>query len=91
MAIKLQLNLIGDQTMVEYFKGVSSRLAEIGMSRAALAREMGIGADQLGRYFNSDDPNPTVKTLVAIEEAIATLRRQRAQAPKPTAARGSDA
>lgn len=76
---KLKLDLKGAETFREYFKDVDARLEKMGVSRAALGRELGMDQAQISRYFNDDDPNPTGKTIVAIEEAIVTLRRRKAQ------------
>jgi hypothetical protein len=76
----LKLDLIGSQTMVEYFKDLDKRLLEMGASRSALARQLNADGAQVQRYFTDTDPNPTAKTLIAIEEAVVTIRRRRAQA-----------
>ena len=82
---RIRLNLVGDQPIKEYFASVDKRLADIGVSRMALARELAMDGGQLSRYFNTDDPNPTMKTVMDIEEAIVTLRRRKAQEkPRPT-------
>ena len=79
MPKKLKLDLLGDRTFSEYFKYVDARLAAMGASRGALARELGMDGGQMNRYFTDADPNPTGKTIVAIEDAIGTLKRRKAQ------------
>ena len=76
---KLRLNLAGNLSGAEYFKDVDSRLAAMGVSRGALARELGMNPTQCFKYFTDPEPNPTIKTIAAIEEAIVTLRRRKAQ------------
>lgn len=76
---RLKLNLLGDDAGKDYFRTVDERLAKMGISRMALARELAMDGGQLSRYFNSDEPNPTLKTVWEIEEAIVTVRRRKAQ------------
>ena len=76
---KLKLNLQGSATWREYFKDVAARLEKMGASQNMLARQMGVDAGQISRYFNDEEPNPRGTTIVAIEEALVTLRRRKAQ------------
>jgi len=76
---KLRLNLAGHMTGEAYFKDVDARLQAMGVSRGALARELGMNPTQCFKYFTDPQPNPTLKTVAAIEEAIVTLRRRKAQ------------
>lgn len=62
-----------DSSPARYFKRVEKRIARIGISKAALAREMLILPEQLTRYMNTPRPNPTLRTVVAIERALFTL------------------
>ena len=76
---KLKLNLSGDDKNKEYFNSVDERIAAMGVSRLALARELDMDGPQFNRYFTIDHPNPTLDTIIAIEEAIVTVRRRKAQ------------
>jgi len=76
---KLRLDLKGDSTNAEYFKELDKRLRDMGASRSALARQLDVDVAQVQRYFTDPHPNPTLDTLRAIEEAVVTIRRRKAQ------------
>jgi len=76
---KLKLDLPGPPFNKAYFRSVDQRLAAMGVSRLALSRQLDMDGPQFNRYFTIDHPNPTLDTIIAIEEAIVTVRRRKAQ------------
>ena len=61
-------------TITEDYTGdLRKRLKEYGISHGMLAREMGIGEQQLSRWFNKT-LQPRYENIVKIEKAVAKIR-----------------
>lgn len=88
---KITLNLTGAAPAKAYFKGVDDRLHALGYVRADLARTMNVAQDQLTRLWNHKNPNPTLNTIISIEDAIVTLRQRRARTDQELERRSSSA
>jgi hypothetical protein len=60
----------------DYFRDLVKRLDQYGITNRALAAEMGVDHTAISRWINSQDPNPTIKTIIQIETAIVALRKR---------------
>ena len=72
------LDLKGENPAQDYFHSVDERLRAMKASRGALARQLEMNGPQLSRYFTMPNPNPTLRTIIAIERGIVTMRRRMA-------------
>lgn len=57
----------------DYTGDLEKRLREYGITHGMLAREMGIGEQQLSRWFNKP-LQPRYENIVKIERAVAKIR-----------------
>lgn len=60
----------------DYIRDLVKRLDEYHITNRQLADEMGVDTTAVSRWLNNPDSNPTLKTVIAIEKAIITLRRR---------------
>lgn len=49
---------------------ISERMLELNISKNELARRMGMSAQELNKYFNDPDVNPTLVTIAKFETAL---------------------
>lgn len=54
----------------ELVRKLDAERAAQKMSKADLAREMGMAPEAIRRLFSADQPNPTMKTVVAAADAL---------------------
>lgn len=69
--VTLQLNK-------SYTEELAKRLKKLGVSQAALAREMGASATQVTRWFTKNEKRrvmPELETVRRIEQAMARLEK----------------
>ncbi len=67
---------------------LDARREELAMSKAELAKRAGMPAEAVRRLFSAERPNPTLRTLVMIAEAL-NLDLLPAGEPKPPTRRTS--
>ncbi len=58
---------------------------EMGMSKAELARRIGVRPESIRRLFSAPSPNPTLDTVIAVAQALDL--RVRVESERPVAGR----
>ena len=64
-------------------RAFDERRKELGLTKAELARRAGVKPEAIRRLFSADEPNPTLKTLVALASALDLELRPAPRSARP--------
>lgn len=75
-------------------RAFDARREELQLTKADLARRIGVKPEAIRRLFSAERPNPTLATIVALARALdldvqPTPREHRPSRPEPSAASGT--
>lgn len=62
-------------------RSLDSAREELGMSKAELARRIGVRPESIRRLFSAPSPNPTLDTVIAVAQALDLRVRVESQRP----------